>query len=77
MLRQRRVDQLEKVAVDTRGHHFGMTLAKVVGFDLTLRLTRQNTRKLHLPTGFCGDVPEVLKPLIASASISRRVIGRV
>jgi TnpA family transposase len=76
-LRQKQVDHLEKVAVDTHGHsHFGMTLAKVVGFDLTPRLARLKTRKLHLPTGFAGAVPEVLKPLIAPTPISRRVIGR-
>jgi hypothetical protein len=56
-LRQKQVDHLEKVAVDTHGHsHFGMTLAKVVGFDLTPRLARLKTRKLHLPTGFAGAV---------------------
>jgi len=76
-LRQKQVDHLEKVAVDTHGHsHFAMGLAKVVGFDLTPRLARLKTRKLHLPTGFGGPVPEVLKPLIAPTSISRRVIGR-
>jgi len=76
-LRQQQVDHLEKVAVDTHGHsHFGMTLGKVVGFDLTPRLARLKTRKLHLPTRFAGTVPEVLKPLIAPAPISRRVIGR-
>jgi len=76
-LRQKQVDHLEKVAVDTHGHsHFGMTLAKVVGFDLTPRLARLKTRKLHLPTGFSGAVPEVLKPLIAPKSVPRLVIGR-
>jgi len=76
-LRQKQVDHLEKVAVDTHGHsHFGMTLGKVVGFDLTPRLARLKTRKLHLPTRFAGVVPAVLKPLIAPAPISRRVIGR-
>jgi TnpA family transposase len=70
-LRQKQVDHLEKVAVDTHGHsHFGMTLAKVVGFDLTPRLARLKTRKLHLPTGFAGAVPEVLKPLIAPTPIA-------
>jgi len=74
-LRQKQVDHLEKVAVDTHSH-FAMGLAKVVGFDLTPRLARLKTRKLHLPTGFAGPVPEGLKPLIAPTSISRRVIGR-
>jgi TnpA family transposase len=76
-LRQGQVDHLEKVAVDTHGHsHFAMALAKVVGFDLTPRLARLKTRKFHLPTGFGGAIPEVLKPLIAPTSVSRRVIGR-
>jgi TnpA family transposase len=76
-LRQRQVDHLEKVAVDTHGHsHFGMGLGKVVGFDLTPRLARLKTRKLHLPTGFAGAVPEVLKPIIAPTPVSRRVVGR-
>ena len=38
-LRQRQVDQLKRVAVDTHGFtHFAMTLAKVVQFDLCPRL---------------------------------------
>jgi TnpA family transposase len=37
-LRHEQID-LHRVAVDTHGHtHFGMTLAKLVGFDLAPRL---------------------------------------
>ena len=73
-LRQRQVEQLERVAVDTHGFtHFAMTLAKLVGFDLCPRLARLKRRKLYLPKGL--EVPEILRPLVAE-TVSRRAIGR-
>jgi TnpA family transposase len=73
-LRQRQVDRLERVAVDTHGFtHFAMALAKLVGFDLCPRLARLKSRKLYLPRGL--DVPPILRPIMAE-TVSRRVIGR-
>jgi TnpA family transposase len=73
-LRQRQVDRLERVAVDTHGFtHFAMALAKLVGFDLCPRLARLKSRKLYLPRGL--DVPPILRPIVAE-TVSRRVIGR-
>jgi TnpA family transposase len=73
-LRQRQVDRLERVAVDTHGFtHFAMSLAKVVGFDLCPRLARLKKRRLYLPKGLA--VPEILRPIVAE-SVSRRAIGR-
>jgi TnpA family transposase len=73
-LRQRQVDQLERVAVDTHGFtHFGMALAKVAGFDLCPRLARLKKRRLYLPKGL--DVPEILRPIVAE-TVSRRAISR-
>jgi len=72
-LRQRQVNRLERVAVDTHGFtHFAMTLAKLVGFDLCPRLARLKKRRLYLPKGL--DVPEVLRPIVAE-TVSRRRIG--
>jgi len=73
-LRQRQVNQLERVAVDTHGFtHFAMTLAKLVGFDLCPRLAKLKKRRLYLPRGL--EVPPVLQPIVAE-TISRRAIGR-
>lgn len=73
-LRQRQVDQLERVAVDTHGFtHFAMALAKVTGFDLCPRLARLKKRRLYLPKGL--DVPEILRPIVAE-TVSRRAISR-
>lgn len=73
-LRQQQVDRLERVAVDTHGFtHFGMALAKSVGFDLCPHLAHLKRRKLYLPRGL--DVPEVLRPCVAE-TVSRRAIGR-
>jgi len=73
-LRQQQVDRLERVAVDTHGFtHFGMALAKLVGFDLCPHLAGLKRRKLYLPRGL--DVPEVLRPCVAE-TVSRRAIGR-
>jgi TnpA family transposase len=73
-LRQRQVDQLERVAVDTHGFtHFAMALAKLVGFDLCPRLARLKHRKLYLPKGL--EVPSILRPIVAE-TVSRRTIGR-
>jgi TnpA family transposase len=76
-LRQTVVEKLERVAVDTHGFtHFAMALAKIVGFDLCPRLAGLNTRKLFLPRGFQGVVPDVLKPIVAPDLISRKVVAR-
>jgi TnpA family transposase len=72
-LRQRQVERLERVAVDTHGFtHFGMTLGKLVGFDLCPRLARLKKRRLYLPKGL--DVPDILRPIVAE-TVSRRKIG--
>jgi TnpA family transposase len=73
-LRQRQVDQLERVAVDTHGFtHMGMSLAKSVGFDLCPRLARLKKRRLYLPKGL--DVPQILQPIVAE-TVSRRAVAR-
>ena len=73
-LRQRQVDRIERVAVDTHGFtHFAMALAKVVGFDLCPQLAKLKKRKLYLPKGL--EVPQVLRPIVAE-TVSRRAIGR-
>ena len=73
-LRQRQVDQLKRVAVDTHGFtHFAMTLAKVVQFDLCPRLAGLKKRRLYLPKGL--TVPEILRPIVAE-TVSRRAISR-
>ncbi len=73
-MRQRQVNQLERVAVDTHGFtHFAMTLAKFVGFDLCPRLARLKKRRLYLRKGL--DVPQVLQPIVAE-TVSHRSIGR-
>jgi len=73
-LRQRQVNQLERVAVDTHGFtHFAMALAKLVGFDLCPRLARLKRRRLYLPRGL--DVPPILQPIVAE-TVSRRAIAR-
>ena len=73
-LRQRQVNQLERVAVDTHGFtHFAMALAKLVGFDLCPRLARLKRRRLYLPRGL--DVPPILRPIVAE-TVSRRAIAR-
>jgi TnpA family transposase len=54
---------LERVAVDTHGYtDFGMTLAKLMGFDLCPRLAHLTDRKLYVPRGFA--VPAILKPIV-------------
>ena len=69
-LRQRQVERLERVAVDTHGFtHFAMALAKLVGFDLCPRLARLKKRRLYLPKGL--EVPHVLRPIVAE-TVSRR-----
>lgn len=73
-LRQRQIDRLERVAVDTHGFtHVAMALAKLVGFDLCPQLAKLKRRKLYLPKGLA--VPQVLRPLVAE-TVSRRAIGR-
>ena len=76
-LRQNVVEKLESVAVDTHGFtHFAMAMAKIVGFDLLPRLAGLKMRKLFLPARFDGDIPEILKPIIAPERVSRKVIAR-
>jgi TnpA family transposase len=73
-LRQRQVERIERVAVDTHGFtHFAMTLAKLVGFDLCPRLAGLKTRRLYLPRGL--EFPHVLRPIVAE-TVSRRAVGR-
>ena len=73
-LRQRQVERIERVAVDTHGFtHFAMALAKLVGFDLCPRLAGLKTRRLYLPRGL--EVPHVLRPIVAE-TVSRRAVGR-
>ena len=73
-LRQRQVDQLERVAVDTHGFtHFAMALAKIVGFDLCPRLARLKHRKLYLPKGL--EVPPILRPIVAETVWPQCIIG--
>jgi TnpA family transposase len=73
-LRQRQVERLERVAVDTHGFtHFAMGFAKTVGFDLCPRLARLKKRRLYLPRGL--EVPQILRPVVAE-TVSRRAIGR-
>jgi TnpA family transposase len=70
-LRHEQID-LHRVAVDTHGHtHFGMALAKLVGFDLAPRLAGMNKRKLWLPRGL--DVPASLKAIV-NETVSTRAI---
>lgn len=72
-LRHEAVD-LHRLAVDTHGHtHFGMALAKLVGFDLAPRLARLHKRKLYLPRGI--DVPVSLRSVV-SETVSIRAITR-
>lgn len=76
-LRQTVVEKLERVSVDTHGFsYFGMTLAKFTGFDLCPRLAGLKTRKLYLPKGYKGKVPEILRPVIAQDLVSMRVVAR-
>jgi TnpA family transposase len=76
-LRQTVVEKLERVSVDTHGFsYFGMTLAKFTGFDLCPRLAGLKTRKLYLPKGYKGEVPEILRPVIAPDIVSGRIIAR-
>ena len=73
-LRQRQVERLDRVAVDTHGFtHFAMALAKLVGFDLCPRLAGLKKRRLYLPKGL--NIPQVLQPIVAE-TVSRRAIGR-
>ena len=73
-LRQRQVERIERVAVDTHGFtHFAMALAKLVGFDLCPHLAKLKKRKLYLPKGL--EIPQVLRPIVAE-TVSRRAIAR-
>jgi TnpA family transposase len=55
------------VAVDTHGFtHFGMALAKILGFDLCPRLADLKDRKLYVPRRF--NVPDALAE-IASVTV--------
>lgn len=51
------ITRLERLAVDTHGYtDFGMTVAKLLGFDLCPRLYSLRDRHLHVPRGYA--VPE-------------------
>ena len=74
-LRQTVVEKVDKLAVDTHGFtYFAMALAKGVGFDLCPRLAGLSDRKLHLPRGFTGHIPEILRPVIAQDRVSPIII---
>jgi TnpA family transposase len=76
-LRQTAVEKLERVAVDTHGFtHFAMAVGKFCGFDLCPRLAGIRSRKLYLPRGYHGTVPDVLKPIVSQETISRKAIAR-
>ena len=70
-LRQRIID-INRVAVDTHGFtHFGMAMAKVVGFDLCPRLAGLKDRKLYVPRRFSvpAQLTELGSPTIRMADI--------
>ena len=76
-LRQTVVERLERVAVDTHGFtYFAMAIGKFCGFDLCPRLAGLRGRKLYLPRGYRGVIPDILKPVIAQEMISTAVIAR-
>jgi len=76
-LRQTVVERLERVAVDTHGFtHFALAVGKFCGFDLCPRLASLRSRKLYLPRGYRGVVPDILKPIIAHETPSKTVIAR-
>jgi TnpA family transposase len=57
------ITRLERLAVDTHGYtDFGMTVAKLLGFDLCPRLYSLRDRHLHVPRGYA--VPETLAPIV-------------
>ncbi len=69
----RREDQirLQLLAVDTHGYtNAAMTVSKLLGFDLCVRLQRLSERKIYLPWG--AQVPEDLERLnVGKASLKR------
>jgi len=69
----RREDQirLQLLAVDTHGYtNAAMSIAKLLGFDLCVRLQRLSERKIYLPWG--AQVPEDLERLqIGKASLKK------
>ena len=76
-MRQTVVEKLERVAVDTHGFtHFAMAVGKFRGFDLCPRLAGIRSRKLYLPRGYRGTVPDILKSVVSHETISRKVIAR-
>ena len=76
-LRQTVVERMERGAVDTHGFtHFALAVGKFCGFDLCPRLAGIRGRKLYLPRGYSGAVPEVLKSVVAQKTISPAVIAR-
>ncbi len=76
-LRQRVVEKLERVAVDTHGFsHFAMAVGKFRGFDLCPRLAQIRTRKLYLPRSLAGSPPATLKTVIAPEIIAPKTVAR-
>ena len=76
-LRQTVVERVERVAVDTHGFtYFALSVGKFCGFDLCPRLAGIRGRKLHLPRGYRGAIPDILKPVIANETVSTAVIAR-
>ena len=81
-LRQRQVERLERVAVDTHGFtHFAMALAKLVGFDLCPRLARLEKAKAlpaeraRRPGRSCGRSWPKPFPAAQSAGVGRDCFG--
>jgi hypothetical protein len=56
--------------------HFALAVGKFCGFDLCPRLAGIRSRKLYLPRGYHGTVPDVLKPIVSQETISRKAIAR-
>jgi len=75
-LRQTVVERVERVAVDTHGFtYFALSVGKFCGFDLCPRLAGIRSRKLHLPRGYRGAIPDVLKPIILNPAVARASIA--
>ena len=62
-VRQRAVDTIERIAVDTHGYtDFAMGLARLLGFDLCPRLKSLKERLLYVPAGL--DYPENIASIV-------------
>lgn len=74
VLRQTEIE-IERLAVDTHGYTaFGMSMAKLMGFDLCPRLKFLKERKLYLPKSMADVVPESLADIVDYAVTESLVI---